>query len=235
MENNIKDAVKLVQSYPTVPLTVDCVIFGFDDNSLKVLTIKSDLPQFHDKLSLLGDSILSNENLDDAANRVLVERTGMQNVYLEQVHTFSQPKRHPGGRVVTTVYASLLNIKHHELKILENELSWHVVKDIKEMAFDHQMILELCHSWLQKRIQEHPLAFNLLPEKFSLRQLQSVYEAILNISLDRRNFRKKFASMGCLIDINEMETNVTHRPGKLYSFDFAAYQAREKNWIGIDF
>jgi 8-oxo-dGTP diphosphatase len=151
MENNIKDAVKLVQSYPTVPLTVDCVIFGFDDNSLKVLTIKSDLPQFHDKLSLLGDSILSNENLDDAANRVLVERTGMQNVYLEQVHTFSQPQRHPGGRVVTTVYASLLNIKHHELKILENELSWHVVKDIKEMAFDHQMILELCHSWLQKR------------------------------------------------------------------------------------
>ena len=235
MENNIKDAVKLVQSYPTVPLTVDCVIFGFDQNSLKVLTIKSDLPQFHDKLSLLGDTILSNENLDDAANRVLLERTGMQNVYLEQVHSFSQPNRHPGGRVVTTVYASLLNIQHHELKILENELSWHVVKEIKEMAFDHQLILETCHTWLQKRIQEHPLAFNLLPEKFSLRQLQSVYEAILNISLDRRNFRKKFASMGFLVDINEMETNVTHRPGKLYSFDFAAYQSREKNWIGIDF
>ena len=179
-----KDAIKLVQTYPTVPLTVDCVIFGFDDNSLKVLTIKSDLPQFEEKLSLLGDTILSNEDLDSAANRVLLERTGMQDVYLEQVYTFSHPKRHPGGRVVTSVYASLLNIKHHELKILENELSWHIVKDIKEMAFDHKEILDTCHKWLQKRIQEHPLAFNLLPVKFSLRQLQNVYEAILNTSLD---------------------------------------------------
>jgi 8-oxo-dGTP diphosphatase len=235
MNLNKKDAIKLVQTYPTVPLTVDCVIFGFDDNSLKVLTIKSDLPQYDEKLSLLGDTILSNEDLDNAANRVLLERTGMQDVYLEQVHTFSKPDRHPGGRVVTTVYASLLNIKHHELKILENELSWHVVKDIQEMAFDHKEILDLCHTWLQKRIQEHPLAFNLLPVKFSLRQLQNVYEAILNTALDRRNFRKKFASMGFLIDINEMETQVTYRPGKLYSFDFKAYQLRKKNWFGIDF
>jgi len=235
MNLNKKDAIKLVQTYPTVPLTVDCVIFGFDDNSLKVLTIKSDLPQYDEKLSLLGDTILSNEDLDNAANRVLLERTGMQDVYLEQVHTFSKPDRHPGGRVVTAVYASLLNIKHHELKILENELSWHVVKDIQEMAFDHKEILDLCHAWLQKRIQEHPLAFNLLPVKFSLRQLQNVYEAILNTALDRRNFRKKFASKGFLIDINEMETQVTHRPGKLYSFDFKAYQLRKKNWFGIDF
>lgn len=235
MHLNKLDAQKLVQTYPRVPLTVDCVIFGFDDNALKVLTIQSDLLQFKGKQSLLGDTIVSNEDLDTAANRILFERTGMQDVYLEQVHSFSQPERHPGGRVVTTVYASFLNIKHHELKILENELSWHVVKDINEMAFDHMEILKFCHRWLQKRIQEHPLAFNLLPVKFSLRQLQNVYEAILNTSLDRRNFRKKFASMGFLIDINEMEAHVTHRPGKLYSFDFKAYHLRKKNWFGIDF
>jgi len=230
-----KQAVTLVESYPAVPLTVDCVIFGFDQNSLKVLLIKSDLAQFAEKYSLLGDNVKSNEDLDDAAHRVLLERTGMKDVYLEQVHSFGKPQRHPGGRVVTTVYASLLNIKHHELSITDHELNWHPVDLVGEMAFDHKEILEFCVHWLQKRIQEHPLAFNLLPKKFSLRQLQNAYEAILNCKLDRRNFRKKFAAMGYLIDTNEMEVNVMHRPGKLYTFDFEAYQQRKKNGVGIDF
>lgn len=230
-----KDARALVDSYPTVPLTVDCVIFGFDENSLKVLLIKSDLAQFHDKLTLLGDNVHAHEDLDSAANRVLKERTGMNNVFLEQVHTFSKPDRHPGGKVVTTVYASLLNIKHHELLLHDNELKWHVVNQITEMAFDHMQILEVCTKWLQKKVQEQPLAFNLLPDKFSLRQLQNVYEAILDVKLDRRNFRKKFASMGFLNDANEMETHVTHRPGKLYTFDFEQYQLKKRHFIGIDF
>jgi len=230
-----QDAVQLVLSYPKVPLTVDCVLFGFEENSLQVLLIKSDLDLFKGKLSLLGDKVNSNEDLSTAANRVLEERTGMKKVYLEQVQTFSKPNRHPGGRVVTTVYASLVNSKHHSLEITDNELNWHPVKQISEMAFDHKEILECCYRWLQKRIQEHPLALNLLPEKFSLRQLQNVYEAILDTTLDRRNFRKKFASMGFLIDTNEMEQHVNHRPGKLYSFDFEQYQLRKKNWVGIDF
>jgi 8-oxo-dGTP diphosphatase len=216
-------------------LTVDCVIFGFDENSLKVLLIKSDLAQFHNKLSLLGDNVHTHEDLDTAANRVLKERTGMNNVFLEQVHTFSKPDRHPGGRVITTVYASLLNIKHHELLLHDNELKWHIVNQISEMAFDHQQILEVCTKWLQKKVQEQPIAFNLLPVKFSLRQLQNVYEAILDVKLDRRNFRKKFASMGFLNDTNEMETHVTHRPGKLYTFDFDQYLQKKKHFIGIDF
>ena len=159
----------------------------------------------------------------------------MNDVFLEQVHTFSEPNRHPGGRVVTTVYASLLNIQHHALLLHDNELQWHTVNEINEMAFDHMQILRTCLSWLQKRIQEHPLAFNLLPVKFSLRQLQALYEAILDVKLDRRNFRKKFVSMGFLNDTQEMETQVTHRPGKLYSFDFVQYQKRKKHFIGIDF
>jgi 8-oxo-dGTP diphosphatase len=230
-----KDASLLVESYPKVPLTVDCAIFGFEDNALKVLLIKSDLEQYKGQLSLLGDMVQSDEDLDKAANRVLLERTGMQNVFLEQVRTFSKIDRHPGGRVITTVYASLLNFKHQELKIHENELKWHTVNQINTMAFDHMHILDVCYSWLQKRIQEHPLAFSLLPPKFSLRQLQNVYEAILNTKLDRRNFRKKFASMGLLVDINEMEVNVTHRPGKLYSFDYEQYEISKRNWVGIDF
>lgn len=231
----IKDAVELVHSYPTVPLTVDCVIFGFEQNKLKVLLIKSDLEVFQGKFSLLGDKVRDNEELDDAANRVLKERTGMNDVFLDQVRSFGHPNRHPGGRVITIAYCSLLNINHHELKIHDNDLNWHDVSTIYELAFDHKQILDFCYEWLQKRIQEHPLGFNLLPEKFSLRELQNLYEAILGVSLDRRNFRKKFASMDLLIDINEMEQDVPHRPGKLYKFDFEKYEKNKRKWIGIDF
>jgi 8-oxo-dGTP diphosphatase len=231
----VKDAAVLVQSYPKVPVTVDCVIFGFEENKLKVLLIKSDLEMFNGRLSLLGDFVKDNEELDDAAYRVLKERTGMNDVFLDQVRTFGSPGRHPGGRVITVAYCSLLNINHHELKIHDNDLHWHSVATLKEMAFDHKEILDACYAWLQKRIQEHPLGFNLLPDKFSLRELQNLYEAILGISLDRRNFRKKFASMDLLIDIDEMEQDVPHRPGKLYKFNFEKYEKSKRKWVGIDF
>lgn len=231
----VKDAAVLVQSYPKVPVTVDCVIFGFEENKLKVLLIKSDLEMFNGRLSLLGDFVKDNEELDDAAYRVLKERTGMNDVFLDQVRTFGSPGRHPGGRVITVAYCSLLNINHHELKIHDNDLHWHSVSTLKEMAFDHKEIVDACYAWLQKRIQEHPLGFNLLPDKFSLRELQNLYEAILGVSLDRRNFRKKFASMDLLIDIDEMEQDVPHRPGKLYKFNFEKYEKSKRKWVGIDF
>jgi 8-oxo-dGTP diphosphatase len=232
----IKDVTKLVAGYPKIAITVDCVIFGFDENELKVLLIRSDLETFKDKWSLLGDfAVNNNEDLDEAAYRILKERTGMDDVYLEQVKTFGNPARHPGGRVLTIAYCSLLNIQHHQLKIHANELHWHSLSTIKEMAFDHKVILDACYQWLQKRIQEHPLGFNLLPDKFSLRELQNLYEAILGVELDRRNFRKKFASMDLLIDTEEMEQDVPHRPGKLYQFDFKKYEKHKRKWIGIDF
>ena len=231
----IKSPETLVHHYPKVPLTVDCVIFGFEENELKVLLIRSDLEIYKGLWSVLGDSLHDDEELDDAANRVLKERTGMDDVFLDQVKAFSKPKRHPGGRVITVAYCSLLNIKHHQLKILDNELHWHNVSSLKEMAFDHKEIVDACHKWLQKRIQEHPLGFNLLPEKFSLRELQNLYEAILGVELDRRNFRKKFASMDLLIDTEEMEEDVPHRPGKLYKFNFVKYEKNKRKWVGIDF
>lgn len=232
----IKDVDKLVSSYPRVPITVDCVIFGFDNDELKVLLISSDLEMYKGKWTLLGDFAIDNdEDLDEAAYRILKERTGMDDVYLEQVKTFGNPNRHPGGRVLTVAYCSLLNIQHHQLKIHDNELHWHSIKTLKEMAFDHKEILDACYKWLQKRIQEHPLGFNLLPNKFSLRELQTLYEAILGVDLDRRNFRKKFASMDLLIDIGEMEEDVPHRPGKLYTFDFEKYENNKRKWVGIDF
>ncbi|MBK7434047.1 MAG: NUDIX hydrolase [Chitinophagaceae bacterium] len=224
-----------VKNINRIALSVDCVIFGFDENKLKVLLIRSDLKKFHDKWSLLGDLVDPREDLNAAAYRILKERTGLNDLYLEQVSTFGEINHHPTNRVVTIAYCSLINIQHHRLKILDNELHWHDVHDITDLAFDHKQIFETSYRQLQRRVQEHPLAFSLLPKKFSLRELQNVYEAILDTKMDRRNFRKKFFSMDFLIDVNEMEQNVPHRPGKLYKFNYEKYEKKKKKWVGIDF
>jgi 8-oxo-dGTP diphosphatase len=202
--------------YFNIAVSVDCVIFGYDNKDLKVLLIKSDLEEFRGLWSLLGDLVRPNEDIESAPYRVLKERTGMDDVYLEQVHTFGDVDRHPSGRVITIVYYSLIDIKHHQLKLTHNELHWHKVDEIKNLAFDHKKIFEISLNRLREQVMEHPIIFNLLPEKFSLRELQDLYQAILGFPLDRRNFRKKIANKNWLIDLDEMENDVPHRPGKLY-------------------
>ena len=221
-----------VKNINRIALSVDCVIFGFDENKLKVLLIRSDLKKFQGLWSLLGDLVDPTVELDSAATRILKQRTGLDDVYLEQVKTFGCLDRHPAGRVVTVAYYSLINIQHHKLQILDNELHWHDVNDITELAFDHKKILDSSFEQLQRRVQEHPLAFSLLP---SLRELQNVYEAILDTKMDRRNFRKKFFAMDFLVDIDQMEQDVPHRPGKLYNFNYNKYEKKKKKWVGIDF
>jgi 8-oxo-dGTP diphosphatase len=224
-----------VASTNRIALSVDCVIFGFDESKLKVLLIRSDLKKYSGKWSLLGDLVFPQEDLEAAAYRILKQRTGLSDLYMEQVHTFGDNNRHPAGRVVTVAYCSLINVQHHKLNILDNELHWHDIQNVTDLAFDHQQIFEMCLRQLQKRVQEHPLGFNLLPKKFSLRDLQNLYEAILNIKMDRRNFRKKFFSMDFLIDLKEMEQDVPHRPGKLYKFNYEKYEKKKKKIVGIDF
>jgi len=207
------------QDYFRIALSVDCVIFGFEENELKVLVIKCNIKEYKGKWSLLGDLVKPDEDIDAASYRILKGRTGLNDVYLEQVKSFGKPNRHPAGRVITIAYFSLVNIKNHELKLADNELHWHPVNDIVDMAFDHKEILHSCLEQLREKIEDHPLVFNLLPEKFSLRELQCLYEAIMNTKLDRRNFRKKFFVMDWLTDLNELEEDVPHRPGKLYQFN----------------
>lgn len=232
---SLKGLQSEVHSLNRIALSVDCVVFGFDKNKLKVLLIKSDLRKFNSQWSLLGDLVRPEEDLEDAAYRILEQRTGLRDVYLEQVYTFGKVDRHPAGRVVSVAYCTLINAQNYQLGILDNELHWHDVEFIKELAFDHSSIFETSYAWLQKRIQEHPLGFNLLPDKFSLRELQNLYEAILNKKLDRRNFRKKFFTMNFLSDTGENEKDVPHRPGKLYSFNYKEYEKNKKTWSGIDF
>ena len=203
--------------YFNIAISVDCVIFGYDKKDLKVLLIKSDLEEFDGAYSFLGDLIRTDEDLDTASYRVLKERTGLDDVYLEQVHAFGALDRHPSGRVITIAYYSLVDISNHKLQLDTNELHWHPVHTIRKLAFDHKLILDTCMSRLQAQIMERPVIFNLLPEKFSLRELQKLYEAILGTELDRRNFRKKIAVKDWLQDLDEMESNLSHRPGKLYA------------------
>lgn len=216
--------------YFNIAISVDCVIFCYDNKELKVLLIKSDLEEFSGLYSLLGDLVRPDEDLDSASYRILRERTGMEDVYLEQVHTFGSIDRHPSGRVITTAYYSLIDAKHQKLRLTNNDLHWHPVKGIKKLAFDHKTIVDTCLNRLREQVMDHPVIFNLLPEKFSLRELQELYQAILSVELDRRNFRKKIAIKDWLVDLNEMEEDVPHRPGKLYTLkpEFKSKPIRRK-------
>lgn len=230
---NINTHLTEIKDYFKAAISVDCVIFGFDENELKVLLIESDLKEYKGKWSLLGDIVHPDEDLETAAYRVLRERTGLDDVFMEQVQAFGALNRHPAGRVVTIAYYSLVNIQHAELKTHHNELHWHAVKDIRHMAFDHKDILATCYQRLQHKVLDQPVGFNLLPKKFSLRDLQNLYEAILDVKLDRRNFRKKFFAMDYLIDLNEEEQDVRHRPARLYKFNQDKYNLQHKKSLGF--
>ena len=208
-------------------ISVDCVIFGLDHELLKVLLIKSDYPLYEGKWSLLGDLVSRHEDINQAADRVLLWRTGLQKLFLEQVLCFGNVDRHPSGRVVSVAYYTLVNIDHINLAVQDHELHWHNVHQVGEMAFDHNEILSTCLLRLQERIKAEPIGFNLLPEKFSMRSLQLLYESVLMLELDRRNFRKKVMSTGLLIDLKELETDVPHRPAKLFRFNSEKYEQQE--------
>ena len=206
--------------------SVDNVIFGFGDGDLKVLLIERGEEPFNGKWALPGDLVYPNEDIDSAATRVLKELTGLANVYLEQVKAFGAVERHPLGRVITIAYYSLIKISSNNLKTssFAKKVKWHAVNQIEELAFDHLEILTASFSILKKSIRNRPIGFELLPPKFTLTQLQHLYEAVLEAELDKRNFRKKILSMGLLEDIGEMQVGVAHRPAKLYRFDKSKYE-----------
>ena len=207
------------------------MIFGFDEGDLKVLLIKRGAHLFQGMWSLPGDLVYPNEDLETAANRVLEELTGLKKVYLEQVHTFGAVDRHPLGRVITVAYFSLVKISDFPLMPASwaEKAKWHSVAHAQkmELAFDHSEILNTCFNALKQRVKTRPVGFELLPPKFTLTQLQHLYEAVLRSRLDKRNFRKKILSMNLLEDKEELQEGVPHRPAKLYQFDKRKYHEFE--------
>ncbi len=215
--------------------SVDNVIFGFDESDLKVLLIKRGEAPFAGKWALPGDLVYPNEDLDTAAGRVLEELAGLKDVYLEQVHTFGAVNRHPLGRVITIAYFSLVKINANSTPIVKmarsssitaESVHWMSVAEVqkaKDLAFDHNDIFHACFQKLQGQVRSRPVGFELLPPKFTLTELQHLYESVLQTELDKRNFRKKILSMGILVDLEEMQAGVAHRPAKLYKFDRNSY------------
>ena len=210
-----------------VSFSVDCVIFGYGDDNLKILLVECNLPPFIGKWSLLGDFIRDDEDLDNAARRVLEHYTGLGHVYLEQVGTYGDQGRHPLGRVITTAYYSLMMIQNYRSQASTNGLTvrWFDVNDLPELAFDHSCIIRNCHARLQQSLRERPIGFELLPKEFTLSQLRRLYETVLGIELDKRNFRRKLRSLDLLEDTEMLQSDVAHRPAKLFRFNYEKYKA----------
>ncbi len=207
--------------------SIDCVIFGFEAGELKILLIERNEDPFKDWWALPGNLVENDESIETAATRILYELTGLRGLHMEQFHTFGEIGRHPQGRVITVAYYALIRIiGQKEVKPVTQyakKAFWHSVSDLPKLAFDHSLIFETSIQKLRRRLSYQPIAFELLPEKFTLTQLQMLYEAILNKKLDKRNFRKKMLSYGFLKELDEKQKGVSYRAAKLYKFDRRKY------------
>lgn len=226
-----KDLPKLHSDF-----SVDCVVFGFDKGELRILLIERAEEPFKDYVALPGNLVYDNENIDQAATRVLTELTGLNDVYMEQLYAFGDVDRHPQGRVITIAYFALIKVKKHTLSPISTyarKAQWYSINDLPPLAFDHAQILEKAYKRLQSGIRYQPIGFELLPEKFTLSQLQQLYEVILEKPIDKRNFRKKILSFGLLAELDEKQKNVSHRAAKLYKFNKTRYNNLRK--MGFSF
>ncbi len=216
--------------YPRPALTVDCVVFGLDEEDLKVLLVQRGLEPFKGEWALPGGFVRVDESLEDAARRELQEETGLSNVFLEQLYTFGDPGRDPRERVVTVAYYALVKLQDHRVKAATDarEAAWYPVKSAPKLAFDHARILKTAVERLEGKVRYQPIGFELLPPKFTLTQLQRLYEVILERELDKRNFRKKILAMDLLEELDEVEQDVSHRAARLYRFDHKKYRQLEK-------
>ncbi|HJW95215.1 MAG TPA: NUDIX domain-containing protein [Thermoanaerobaculia bacterium] len=212
--------------FPRPALTVDCVVFGFDDGDLKVLLIQRELPPYRGKWALPGGLVQVDEPLDDAARRELEEETGITRLYLEQLFTFGDLDRDPRERVITVAYYALVKLSDHRIRAASDatRAAWFGVDDLPRLAFDHASIIDVALTRLQGKVRYQPIGFELLAPKFTLSQLQHLYETILERELDKRNFRKKILSMGFLVELDEIEQDVAHRAARLYSFNRKKYE-----------
>lgn len=215
--------------YARPALAVDCVVFGLDED-LQVLLIQRDLPPFQGRWALPGGFVRMDETLDEAARRELSEETGITRVYLEQLYTFGDLDRDPRERVVSVAYYALVKLSDHRVKAATDarEAAWFSVVDLPRLAFDHDRVLHAALDRLRGKVAYQPIGFELLPPKFTLSQLQRMYEILLEKALDKRNFRKKVLSMGLLEELDEVEQDVAHRAARLYRFDKKRYQELQK-------
>jgi len=220
-------------------LSVDCVVFGYNDSGLKVLLINQkglSTPETTPRSQLPGDLILMNEGLDQAAQRVLFELTQLEGVYLKQFKAFGDPNRVkelkdrawlqsvrnlPDQRVVTVGYYGLVSLQDYEPRpsSFAGGVQWSELNEVGPLAFDHNSILDEAFETLQEQLESQHISFELLPKKFTLTQLQALYEIVLDKKLDKRNFRKNVKKMSHVVPLDEKQTGVMHKPAQLFSYE----------------
>jgi 8-oxo-dGTP diphosphatase len=207
-------------------ISIDCVIFGFESGVLEVLLIKRAIEPSKSEWALPGGFILKNEELNSAAERILNETSGVENIFMEQLSAFGDINRYPERRVITIGYYALVSPDKYVLSpgIDTSEVKWFQLSNINKLPFDHNLIIDEALKKLREKVRYHPIGFELLPKKFTLPKLQSLYESILGVKLDKRNFRKKLSKMNLLIKLDEKEKDNLRRAAYLYKFDKKSYK-----------
>jgi ADP-ribose pyrophosphatase YjhB (NUDIX family) len=213
-----------------VLLAVDCIIFGFDNEDLKVLLVKREFEPEKGKWSLIGGFLKKYETLNNAAKRILHRLTGMDNIYMEQLYTWSEVDRDPAERTISTSYYAIINIEDHNEKLIEHHnAKWFSLSKAPDLIFDHNEMLTKAIMRLRRRTSISPIGFGLLPEKFTMRQLQKLYESILDKKIDKRNFVNKIKSMDILIKLDEKDMTSSTKGSYLYIFDQEKYDDKQSN------
>ena len=222
--------------YARAALTVDCVVFGVDEEELKLLLIQRGNAPFRGRWALPGGFVHVDESLEAAAARELQEEAGIAPPFLEQLFTFGAVERDPRERVVSVAYYTLVKLSDHEVRAATDaaDAAWFGVNDLPSLAFDHEEIAQTALERLKGKVRYQPIGFELLPHKFTLSQLQRLYEIVLERPLDKRNFRKKVLGMDILLETDELERDVAHRAARLYRFDERKYKRLLKSGFNFE-
>ncbi|NCD68904.1 NUDIX hydrolase [Mucilaginibacter agri] len=205
-------------------VAVDCIVFGFDGQSIKLLLVKRSIEPYKNKWSLMGGFMQPDETPDDAANRVLEYRTGLKNVYLEQLHVFGSPDRDPVERTLSIAYFALIDINKYEQQLVDEfHAEWIEIKDLPELIFDHGDMVRMAKKQLRYKAALHPILFHLLPERFTIPQLQALYEGIFQAEFDDRNFSRKVLSTGLLVKLPEKDKQSSKKGAFYYRLNQTEY------------
>ncbi len=212
------------EEYSKVLVSVDCIIFGFDEGELRILIGRRNMDPGRGEWSLYGGFVNSTESLDDAANRVLFQLTGLRNLYMRQVGAFGNVDRDPGERVISVAYCALINVNDYDVRLQEQHgVKWVSLKEMPRLYSDHNLMVAKAHKMMREKISCEPISFNLLPNLFTLTQLQKLYEAVCGESVDKRNFRKRVKEMDFIEKTELIDKTTSRRGASLYRFNRKAY------------
>ncbi|HTD97804.1 MAG TPA: NUDIX domain-containing protein [Mucilaginibacter sp.] len=215
-------------------LAVDCIIFGFDGDTLKILLIKRGFQPEKGNWSLMGGFVQPSESLDQASNRILKQLTGLEGVYLEQLHTFGNTQRDPIERTVSTAYFALIDIHKYETQLSNDyHAEWFPLKRVPKLIFDQQEMVETAKRRIRYKAALHPILFELLPSRFTLPQLQTLYESVFNTTIDKRNFSKRVLATGLLIKLADKDKAGSKRGAYYYQLNMKNYYAKFQAFLNF--